>query len=86
MSRVGIIKSVDDKKKEVQILGFGEVTGSVLIEDSEFGCEDDVPTFKLDSGTEMNNSFGYYWAEEAVIQSDLDNYETNGYTVTNLSI
>lgn len=84
MKRIGIIKSVADN--EVTVLGFGEYAGNTLVEHEELGVELEVPTFKLDSGTVIQNTFGYYWAEEDSINDDILNYKNQGYVINSLDI
>lgn len=84
MKRVGIIKSIDHKT--VTLIGFGEFKENRLVENDDLGIEIEVPVFKMDSGTIMENTYGYYWGEEASIKQEIAEYESKGYVINSLDI
>jgi hypothetical protein len=84
MKRIGVIKSVEDKV--VTLIGFGEFQENKLVENDDLGIEIEVPVFKLDSGTIMENCYGYYWASEESVNGDLDVYKSKGYTINSLDL
>lgn len=84
MSRVGIIKSVEDNV--VTVIGFGEFKENKLVENDDLGIEIEVPVFKMDSGTIMENCYGYYWASEEAINSEIKNYKLKGYDINSLNL
>jgi hypothetical protein len=84
MKRIGVIKTVEDNV--VTLIGFGEFRGNKLVDNDELGIEIEVPVFKLDSGTVMENSYGYFWASEESIKNDIKLYEDNGYIINSLDL
>lgn len=81
MSRVGIIESVDNVKKVIHVVGFGEFVGNRMVEDPIIGVEIEVPVVTLDNGEEFVNTNGYYWADESCVKNDIESYIGNGYEV-----
>jgi len=84
MKRIGLVKSVEDNT--VTLIGFGEFLEHKLVENDELGIDIDVPVFKLDTGTIIENCYGYYWASEDAIKNEIDIYKSKGYTIKSLDI
>lgn len=84
MKRIGVIKTVEDKV--VTLIGYGEFQENKLIENDDLGIEIEVPVFKLDSGTVMENCYGYYWASEDCIQEEIEIYKSKGYSINSLDL
>lgn len=84
MKRIGVIKTIENN--EVTLIGYGEFIENRMVMNDDIGIEIDVPVFKLDSGTVMENTYGYYWGSEDSIKSELDEYSKKGYVINSLDI
>lgn len=84
MKRIGVIKTIENNV--VTLIGFGDFQENKLVETDELGIEIEVPVFKLDSGTILENCYGYYWASEDSIKDEIAVYEKNGYVINSLDL
>ena len=81
MSRVGIISEVHETNKIVNLVGYGEYLGDVILEDDlGLGIDITVPEVMLDTGHKVTTQ-DCYWAEETVIKDEIANYEAKGYEI-----
>lgn len=77
--RMGLIESVDDGKKIVNLIGYGEYIG---VETRDFeGIPVQVGKVKLDSGKEVWADENAYFASAESIEATIADYKNKGYYI-----
>ena len=77
MNRIGIIEIGNS---EIKVIGFGVVTGTEEVFDTELGLDLTVTKVKLDNGNEITVRDSYIGDEDA-IQKEISIYKGKGYKI-----
>ena len=77
MNRIGIIEIGNS---EIKVIGFGVVTGTEEVFDTELGLDLTVTKVTLDNGNEITVRDSYIGDEDA-IQKEISIYKGKGYKI-----
>ena len=81
---LGIIESVNDEKKIVNLLGYGEYLGTFPVMDDEFGLEIDTPKVRMEDGSELFISNVCFFSDKESIEESMSDYKNKGYQINHV--